>query len=275
MEANPSSIELKSMQAFHALGINRVSIGVQALRPELLQALGRIHSREAALQALETVFAAGIKNVSVDLLCGVPEQSESDLKEALKTLTQFPITHLSCYLLTLPKHHKMFPQLPSDEVQLAHLLLVHDWLTEAGFEHYEISNFAKPGKKAQHNLRYWQGHSYLGVGPSAHSYDASRSKRWKNISSLHKYSELLGNHQSVIEWTETLSPKQLELEKWMLAIRLNEGFPEEWLRPEGLRSKATVFQQEGLLEIHPHNPQRLRLTPKGFALSDQILRSLV
>ena len=155
MEANPSSITPESFKAFRAFGINRISMGVQALNPDFLKILGRVHSREQALVALETVFDAGFQNVSVDLLCGVPGQTESDLNEALNTLTQFPITHLSCYLLTLPKHHSMAPSLPNEDIQLSHLLFIHDWLTQNGFEHYEISNFAKNGKRALHNLNYW------------------------------------------------------------------------------------------------------------------------
>lgn len=274
LEANPSSIELEAFRAYRSYGVNRISMGVQALRTELLQKLGRVHSRETALHALDHVFNAGFDNVSVDLLCGVPDQSEYDLEEALKTLSQFPITHLSCYLLTLPPHHKMYSQLPDEETQLAHLLFIHNWMNDRGFEHYEISNFSKPGKRAQHNLKYWNGHSYLGLGPSAHSYDADSFRRWKNVSSLHKYANLLEKNESVIEWTETLTPKQLELEKWMLTLRLNEGFPVDWLKTPAQKANAIALESKGLLEKHPENPQKKRLTPTGFAVSDQIIRSL-
>ncbi len=274
LEANPSSIHLETFRLYRAYGINRISMGIQALRSDLLQSLGRVHSRETALQALENVFSAGFNNVSVDLLCGAPEQSEYDLEEAMKILTQFPITHLSCYLLTLPPHHKMYSQLPKEEVQLAHLLFIHRWMTDHGFEHYEISNFARPGKKARHNLKYWQGESYLGLGPSAHSYNAKSCQRWKNISSLHKYAHLLEKGESIIEWTETLNLDQLELEKWMLALRLNDGFPIDWLKTPAQKAKAYALELEGLLEKHPEISERKRLTPTGFALSDQVIRAL-
>lgn len=274
MEANPSSIDYESLKAYRDLGINRISMGVQAMRPDLLTMLGRVHSREAVLQALENVFKAGFKNVSVDLLCGVPGQSEGDLTEALKLLTDFPITHLSCYLLTLAPHHKMFPLLPNEDIQLEHLLFIHNWMTQQGFEHYEISNFAKPQSKARHNLRYWQGSSYLGLGPSAHSYDAKAQQRWKNVSSLHKYSSLLELGESTIEWTETLTPEQLNLEKWMLSLRLNEGFPESWLTASTQKARASTLQTTGLLEPHPDKLNYLRLTSRGFALSDHVIRAL-
>jgi oxygen-independent coproporphyrinogen-3 oxidase len=274
MEANPSSIDYESLAAYRGLGINRVSMGVQAMRPDLLTLLGRVHSREAVLKALDAVFKAGFDNVSVDLLCGVPGQSEADLDQALKILSDFPITHLSCYLLTLAPHHKMFPLLPSEDVQLEHLLFIDQWMTERGFEHYEISNFAKPGKKARHNLRYWQGSSYLGLGPSAHSYDAQIQKRWKNVSSLHKYSNLLDQGESTIEWTETLTPEQLDLEKWMLSLRLSEGFPESWLTTSVQKNRVSTLRTTGLLELHPNKLNHLRLTSRGFALSDHVIRAL-
>jgi len=123
MEANPSSVTLESLKEYRAFGLNRISMGVQSLRPDLLKSLGRVHSREAAFQALDAIFGAGFTNVSVDLLCGVPNQSTEDLDEAMTALFQYPITHLSCYLLTLPPHHKMYKDLPNEDTQLAHLLL--------------------------------------------------------------------------------------------------------------------------------------------------------
>ena len=274
MEANPSSVDLENLKAYKKIGVNRISMGVQALRPDLLQALGRVHSKETALSSLAKLFEAGFDNVSVDLLCGVPGQGLRDIEEALETLTGFPISHLSCYLLTLPKHHKMFPLLPIDDEQLSHLLFVDHWMTSHGFEHYEISNYAKPGKKARHNLNYWKGASYLGLGPSAHSFDGPEKKRWKNVSSLHKYASLLRDDKTPVEWAELLKPEQLQLESWMLALRLNDGFPELWLESEAQKMKASLFEREGLLERHPILSQRMRLTPKGFALSDQVISAL-
>jgi oxygen-independent coproporphyrinogen-3 oxidase len=172
MEANPSSIELEQFRRYRALGINRVSMGVQSLKNDHLSILGRVHDEAHALRALETVFEAGFANVSTDLLCGVPGQSLDDLRSHMEKLTAFPITHLSIYLLTLPPHHKMYRDLPNEDEQLRHLLLIDEFMREKGFRHYEISNFARNGLRARHNLVYWQGGSYLGFGPSAHSYAA-------------------------------------------------------------------------------------------------------
>jgi oxygen-independent coproporphyrinogen-3 oxidase len=271
MEANPSSVDRKRLEDYRRLGVNRISMGVQALRPDLLTMLGRVHSRDAAFAALDAIFAAGFTNVSVDLLCGVPNQAVSDVEKAMEELTAYPITHLSCYLLTLPKTHRMFKDLPKEDEQLEHLLAIDRVMTAKGFEHYEISNFAKPGFRARHNLAYWTGKSYLALGPSAHSFDAVTSERWKNFSSLHKYAKLLGAGESVIEWKETLTADQREMEKWLLALRLEEGFPRAWLDTDLRRKKAEVFTGKGLLEPHPTRDASLRLTPRGFALSDQII----
>jgi oxygen-independent coproporphyrinogen III oxidase len=274
MEANPSSVTRSSLEAYRSLGVNRISMGVQALRPDLLSLLGRVHSKEAALGALEAIFEAGYDNVSVDLLCGAPSQGLSDLEEALGILTGFPITHLSCYLLTLPKHHRMHSKLPGEETQLEHLLFIDRYMRAKGFEHYEISNFAKPGKRARHNLNYWQGGSYLGLGPSAHSYDQAASRRWKNVSSLHRYASLLAQGASAVEWAESLTAEQQALERWMLTLRLDDGFPETWLTTTARRSRAEALAREGLLENHPGKPGYRRLTARGFALSDQVISTL-
>lgn len=271
MEANPSSVDRARLEEYRRLGVNRISMGVQALRPDLLTMLGRVHSREAAFAALDAIFAAGFANVSVDLLCGAPNQSVADVERAMDELTRYPITHLSCYLLTLPKTHRMHRDLPNEDEQLAHLLAIDRAMTARGFEHYEISNFAKPGKRARHNLAYWTGKSYLALGPSAHSFDAATGERWKNFSSLHKYASLLKKGESVIEWTEKLTDEQREMEKWLLALRLEEGFPREWLDSERRRKKAEVFAEKGLLEAHPVRAGALRLTARGFALSDRII----
>jgi oxygen-independent coproporphyrinogen-3 oxidase len=274
MEANPSSVTQQSLRDYREFGVNRVSMGVQAMRDDLLLRLGRVHSREKAIYALDAIFSAGIDNVSVDLLCGVPGQTLQDIEEAMTTLTRFPISHLSCYLLTLAPHHRMHSSLPNEEEQLSHLLFIDQFMGSQGFEHYEISNFAKPGKRARHNLNYWKGHSYLALGPSAHGYDATTGKRWKNVSSLHKYAEILARNERPLEWTEELTEEQKSLERWMLALRLNEGFPKDWLKSSAQRARAQSFTRENLLENHPEDASKWRLTARGFALSDQIIQSL-
>lgn len=275
MEANPSSVASRGrMESYRALGINRVSMGVQSLNDDLLRLLGRVHSRQAALTALGTVFEAGFTNVSVDLICGVPGQSLEQLTTDIEELAAFPITHLSCYLLTLPKKHPLAPKLPDEDAQVAHLLRIDEKLKALGFEHYEISNFAKPGRRAEHNLAYWKGGSYLGLGPSAHSFDPTTQTRWKNLSSLHRYATALAAGEPVTEAVEALTDEQQALERWLLAVRLDEGFPSLWLTQNLQRTRAQALERAGMIEPHPSLPGRLRLTSHGFPLSDQIVKSL-
>ncbi len=274
MEANPSSVDRANLEGYRRIGVNRVSMGTQSLREDLLKSLGRVHSRQQALRALETLFEAGFDNVSVDLLCGVPNQSLTDLDEAIDALSAFPITHLSCYLLTLPKSHRMFKDLPDEEQQLEHLLHLHDRMTSLGFEHYEISNYARPGHRARHNLNYWTGASYLGLGPSAHSFDAEKRMRWKNISNLHRYAEQLLTGGKAVEWEEHLTDRQIGLERWMLALRLDDGIPEDWLDTDTRRRRVEELVRKGLMEGHPTRRGHLRLSARGFAVSDQVIAIL-
>ena len=276
MEANPSSVDLSKLKKYRALGINRISMGVQSLKNEHLAILGRVHDESHAIQSLNTIFEAGFTNVSTDLLCGVPGQTLDDLRAHMEKLTSFPITHLSIYLLTLPPHHKMYKDLPNEEEQLKHLLLIDEFMREKNFRHYEISNFAKNNLRARHNLVYWQGGSYISFGPSAHSYSAGERKRFKNVSSLHQYTKMLIQEGKLpIEWEESLSSDQLDLEKWMLALRLDEGFPRDWLTTDSQRKKSEMLIREGLLEKHPAQPGFLRATPRGFALSDAVIKTLI
>jgi oxygen-independent coproporphyrinogen-3 oxidase len=165
----------------------------------------------------------------------------------------------------------MHAELPDEDEQLRHLLFIDSFMRERGFEHYEISNFARPGRRARHNLVYWTGGSYLGLGPSAHGFDAPAGIRTKNVSSLHRYASALAEGRLPVDWSETLTSEQRELEQWMLALRLEEGFPSTWLVPERRRLKAASLQSQGLLEAHPSKVGYLRLTPRGFALSDQVI----
>ncbi len=274
MEVNPGSVSSENLARYRAMGVNRISMGIQSLDASLLKKMGRVHSPEVALRALESLFAAGFSKVSVDLLCGVPGQTLAQLEASLRALFAFPISHLSCYLLTLHDEHWLARELPGEETQLEHLLFVDEWVRARGFRHYEISNYCQPGAESRHNLNYWKGGSYLALGPSAHSFDATTASRWKNISDVEAYESTLEGGGSAVEWSETLTEEQRALEKWLLAVRLDEGFPEDWLDTPSRRQSATALQREGLLERHPDQPERLRLTARGLALSDQVLRVL-
>ncbi len=275
IEVNPSSVDLEKLKSYASIGVNRVSMGIQSLDNGILKNLGRVHQSQDALKALDDVFNSGITNVSVDLMCGLPNQSLEQLQKDIEKLTSYPIQHLSCYLLTLPAHHPMISQLPSEKTQLEHLLRIDSALRKQGFDHYEISNFCRNGQKALHNLLVWKGNSYLGIGPSAHSFSKQNQKRWKNVSSIKEYKSKLT--QGILPKTEIelLNSEQQNLEKWMLALRLSDGFPKNWIKTKGQIQKSKELIKEKYLETHPKINSHYRLTPKGFTLSDQIVLELL
>lgn len=222
IEVNPSSVSKSELRQYRAMGINRISMGVQSMNDDHLRWLGRVHSRKGALSSLEKILEE-FENVSVDFLCGIPGQTVEDIHHGLATITQFPIQHLSCYILTLGKQHRLAKSLPSDDVQLEHYLAVQAFLSERGFEQYEISNFCHPNQESQHNLRYWNRKPVIGFGPSAHSFDGKI--RWKNLSSLKQYAQSLASQKLPIEWSEALTEEQEKIEEWMLGLRLTRESP--------------------------------------------------
>jgi len=274
IEANPSSITKEKLRFYKKLGINRISLGVQSLQNTHLLTLGRIHNNNESFRALELCFGAGIKNVSVDLICGIPGQNTKDFEADVTKLVSLPVRHISCYLLTLKKNNALFSKLPRDAVQLEHLLAASDIIRSYGFNHYEISNYAKPGFESKHNLNYWTLKSYLGLGPSAHSYFVWEKRRFKNYSSVKKYHDLISRHQSPTEWSETLNPTQENLEKWMLTLRLSSGFPRAWLVSNKQKENAEKFITAGLIEPHPQTTLNLKLTARGMFVSDSIISAL-
>ncbi len=279
MEANPSSITVERARAWRAAGINRISMGTQALNDERLAWLGRVHTKAEVFESLEALFMAGFERVNTDYIVGVPGQScamiESELDELL---SRFPhIQHISAYLLTLKPSNPKFAQLPDDDEQLAHLRSVSGVLKKFGFEQYEISNFARNGARALHNENYWLGGSYLGIGPSAHSFWADEGKRTKNWASLGKYCELIEQGVAPIEWTEILTSEQERLEYLMLRLRRSAGvnlaeYRLQFQRDLYAEQKTWIdlWKGKGLCTVG----DSLQLTADGFFLSDQILSNI-
>lgn len=286
LEANPSSTTIEATKGWQAIGVTRLSFGIQALNDERLHWLGRVHSRKQAFSALEAAFDAGFKRVNADYIVGVPEQSEYTIEiELSQLLTQFPqIDHVSAYLLTLHPSNPKYANLPNEDEQYRQLKLTSQILQSFGFEHYEVSNFARPGGRAQHNENYWLGGSYLGIGPSAHSYWKTPQRRTKNWASLHKYSELIENGNSPIEWEEVMNTEQQRLETLMLSLRRAEGLD---LKEYQLHFNDNLYmrckhwlkkwEQLNLIKLRLDGfeiPQRIQVTSDGFFLLDQLVRDL-
>lgn len=296
MEVDPGTFDREKLQGFVNLGINRVSLGVQAFQDKLLQLAGRSHTVEEVFTAINIIEQVGIQNWSLDLISGLPEQTLKDWELSLKKLLQINPNHVSIYDLIVEDKTPFsryytpgeFP-LPSEEATTQMYRLAQQLLTQAGYEHYEISNYAKPGFQCQHNLVYWKKQSYYGFGMGAASYlQGYRLTRPRKR--LEYYAWVKGDHSDDMSEFVNTTQEQL-LETLMLGFRLSEGINLEALSQQfgtdTLHNIITLlmpFYQEGLVEfleinqnlIQPNvNQGLIRLTdPDGFLVSNQILSTV-
>ena len=274
LEANPQEITPELIQSFASVGINRLSIGVQSLDNTLLKTLGRLHSAEKAIGAIEAA-SAYIPNISIDLMYDIPGQTTTSWQETLQTLSSLPIKHLSLYNLTFePKtlyfrqQKKLLPLLPSPETSFAMLETAISHLEKIGLARYEISAFARPGYRSNHNIGYWTARPFLGFGPAAFSY--GDGKRWRNIENLKKYHALLLTGGSPIDFEEQLSPEAHLHELLAVRLRLLEGVDmRDFPVSPALYEK---LQDSGWLEI---TENRARLTESGKNFYDSVAEEIV
>jgi len=282
LEANPDDISLDRLEAWKAAGINRLSIGVQSFREEDLRWMNRAHSATQAVAAIQAARKAGFDHDSIDLIYGTPGLSDDDLRKNVETAIALGCTHLSCYALTveprtaLARDIKEGKMLPTDtEQQVRQFLLLIDLLTRAGYEHYEISNFALPGHRSRHNSSYWQGVPYLGLGPSAHSFNG-RLRRW-NVANNSHYIRSIANGALSFE-EEVLTPVQQLNEYLMTALRTMEGANLDrisrgwgnWALDQ-IVENARAFHQKGWMMTDKGN---LILTTQGKLFADGIASDL-
>jgi oxygen-independent coproporphyrinogen-3 oxidase len=227
LEVNPDNCTPGKLQAWRNAGINRLSIGRQSFREEDLKWMNRSHNALSAIRAIEQAHQASFQNISIDLIYGIPGLTTEAWLQNVQQSTQLPIQHLSFYALTVePKtalsnaiQKKLLPDINTDEQALQFELLMQ-WLPDAGFQQYEVSNFAKPGFESKHNSSYWKGIPYLGLGPSAHSYNGQWRQRNIANNSLYLQSIEKGIIPSEIE---ELAPSQKRNEQIKIAVRMKEA----------------------------------------------------
>jgi len=271
VEANPDDINEPLAQAWRELGVNRVSIGVQSLDDRVLQYLGRRHDAGRARAAMDMV-ASLFGNWSVDLIFGAPPRHT--LEDTLQEIIRLNPPHLSVYGLTWEPGTPLYARLeeaPDDEAWLELYDMAETMLTEAGWKHYEISNYARLGQQCRHNLVYWRNESYEGLGPAAWRFDGTR--REKNPDSLRQWLEQPGNPEE----SETLSSFDIRVETVIQQARLAEGISGEYYQNRFGSPLAADFgtalcrcKEEGLLEPTTENRDRWHPTPKGFRLNNRI-----
>lgn len=278
LEANPEDLNLENCMAWLNMGINRLSIGVQSFHDDDLLWLGRIHDAAKSHNGIETALKAGFHEISIDLIYGIPGQTVGRWHENLGAFQSYQLPHLSAYWLTVEPSTPLEKLLAKgrkaklDEVEgEEHFNVLMEWAQYTSYEHYEISNLCLPGHYSKHNKAYWDGHPYLGLGPSAHSYKPGY--RCWNPSSLAGYEEGLEKGRS-IEGEEILSKSDQYNEFVMLRLRTMWGCNLEELESifgskacDHARASAEVFIEQGLMML---NEKILYLTEKGRLYADGI-----
>jgi oxygen-independent coproporphyrinogen-3 oxidase len=282
LEANPDDVTLEKAAAWKNLGINRLSIGIQSFFEEELRWMNRAHNADQAKACIENSYAAGIDNLSIDLIYGSPLLTDEMWQQNVETAIGYGIKHLSCYALTVeektPLHKNISLQKAIDvdnDKQARQFLQLMEWLRNAGYEHYEVSNFAKPGFRSKHNSSYWKGFSYLGLGPSAHSFNG-RERRW-NIANNNVYIKSINGGGAERE-IEKLTPSQQLNESIMISLRTMEGIDlnkmqMEWGEKERKRIEKdlTKYLRTGLIKMSNDHAQ---LTDEGMLRADGIAADL-
>ncbi|MEY2529584.1 MAG: hypothetical protein QOJ05_1674 [Verrucomicrobiota bacterium] len=274
LEANPGSVSSRKAALLRNLGVSRISLGVQSWDDDLLKLLGREHDAAQAETSFRILRDAGFRNISIDLMFGLPGQTlaqwESDLK---KTIALQP-DHISTYCLTYEEDTDFFLRHTRGEFRedpesdARFLESAMQMLEEAGFEHYEISNYARPGFASVHNHGYWAGEDYLGIGPSA--FCTFGLRRWQNVCDYRAYSDRILSGVSPVASTENLTPEMKRTERIALALRTREGIPSGELAawPE----ESSEFIDLGLLRELNGN---FVLTPRGKLLADSVAEAFI
>jgi len=282
LEANPDDITDTKLKEWKALGINRFSVGIQSFVEAELAWMNRAHNAAESLLCIDKIHEAGFTNYSVDLIYGSPLLSDEDWKRNIDTVIEKSIPHISCYALTVePKTalDKMIAQHKKENVdaekQARQFLLLMDWMEQAGYEHYEISNFAKPGLRSKHNSSYWSGEPYYAFGPAAHAFDGKR-RRW-NVANNSLYIQSLQN--SIIPFEEEVLTKTQQLNEYiMTSLRTIEGLNLDFVSKifgnpemETLINAAKKYESTGKLKTVD---SKLILTREGKLFADGIAADL-
>ena len=280
IETNPADLDQSSLESMRRMGINRINIGVQSFDEKVLPFLGRRHSAKQAISAIEASRKGGFENIGLDLIYGVPGQEMNSWLNTLRQAVAFSPEHLSCYQLTLEAETPFGIRyrageflMPGEELQYQFFVKTSQFLEDAGYVRYEVSNFARGMEHAsKHNQKYWDHSPYLGLGPSAHSFQ--NNCRWWNRRSVDQYIPAIAAGNLPVEETETLTREQLRLEALYLGLRTKKGVNFEDFknryRYDLLTEKKEMIEklrEEGFISIHDG---RLYPTQAGLAVADSL-----
>jgi len=279
MEANPDDLSQAILSAIREIGFNRLSMGVQSFSESDLKLMNRRHGVMQAIQSVKWAKKAGFSNISIDLIYGLPNQTLEEWERNIRIAVELDVQHISAYNLTYHEGTVFYDRLKKgilkelpDELSLQQFEMLISILKEAGFEHYEISNFCKPGMYSQHNSSYWKSKKYLGIGPSAHSFDI-QTRRW-NVSSVSGYLDGIENNKPYSE-SEILTEQDRYNDYIITGLRTIWGISGELIRTEFSDHYLAHFQK--IREKYLTSGQvtetsgKTCLSPEGLFISDQIL----
>ena len=281
-EANPDSVSPRLLRKLKSEGFNRVSLGIQCDDDKLLQQLGRPHTYDQAVSAVEKIRRAGFRNLSLDLIYGLPGQTLESWQRTLRNVLELKPEHISCYGLKVEEGTPLyqcqeFLNLPDDDLQADMYLATVEILRGKAYRQYEISNFCKRNQESRHNIKYWTGGEYLGFGPDASSDFAG--KRFKIIRDIRGYIDGIRNGGQVLEEIQTVASRERAGEYLMMRLRTTQGISGEEYEKMFLLPFAPL--EEKLEECRKHGHAltgvgcRWRLTPEGFLLSNSIISDLL
>lgn len=279
MEINPDSVDRDKLAGYYALGVNRLSVGIQTLDDEQLHKLGRLHTSQRALECIHEANEVGFSNISADLIYGLPHQNLEKLQQTVEKLIAQPLSHISIYGLQLEPHtvlHALNEQgklnLPTDEEVEKMYDYITTFLPQMGFGRYEISNFAKPGFESRHNLAYWQDKPYLGLGAGAHGYFANR--RLAVTSDIHEYNRLISQNNLAFTCEEIVTNREAIEEYCFLHLRTSTGIDKlEFSNKFGKDIRdvyGKVIDRLIAQELMYQEAGKLALTALGFKYGNQV-----
>ena len=286
LEADPETVTAEKAAAWLRAGINRVSFGVQSFVDKELQAAGRMHRREDVYRAFQILRAAGMRNISCDLIAGLPHQTRESWNESLVELGKLAPEHVSVYLLEVDGGSRLGKELltggarysaaavPRDDDMAEFYETACEFLRAAGYRHYEISNWAKPGFESRHNLKYWQREPYLGFGAGAHSF--SGSERWANAHDAAAYVKAIESGRLPVEQRETVTNEMALEEELFLGLRKLEGIDLRRIEREygvSIRKRFEEFETAGLVERDGDDV--VRLAEGKLSVSNEVFVGLM
>lgn len=286
IEVNPGTVTLEKLNDYKTVGINRISLGLQATQDRLLKQIGRIHNYKDFLEAYELLKRVGFNNINVDLMIGLPNQSIKDLKESLEKIIKLNPNHISVYSLIIEDGtpiSKLLDEekikLPDEEIERQMYWYVKNKLELNGYNHYEISNFSKKGKESKHNLNCWKQKQYIGIGAAAHSY--FKDIRYSNTNNIEEYIKNIKENNieknRKIEEKQTIEDKKNEF--MMLGFRMIEGVNIADFKAKFVDNPLYVYREkikkltdEGLIEVDLNN---IKLTNKGLDLANVVFEEFI